>query len=170
MAGLEYKQLLVWVKASAGMGSFYRSQHELVGVFKHGSGPSRNNIELGVHGRNRSNVLSYPGVMTSGGRRKALKIHPSVKNVALLADLLLDASAPGDAILDCFGGSGSTLIAAEKTGRIAHLCEISPGFVDVAVDRYNALGPDQARLASTGQTFAEVRAERAAETEDDRHG
>lgn len=168
-AGLEYKQLLVWVKASAGLGSFYRSGHELVGVFRHGSGPSRNNIELGIHGRNRSNVLSYPGVMTSGGRKKALAMHPTVKNVAMLADLLLDASAPGDAILDCFGGSGSTLIAAEKTDRIAHLCEISPGFVDVAVDRFNALGVGEAQLVATGQTFAEVRAERAIASEENRH-
>lgn len=161
--GLEYKQLLVWVKGSAGMGSFYRSGHELIGVFKHGSAPHRNNIELGAHGRNRSNVLSYPGVMTSGGRKKALAMHPTVKNVALLADLLLDASAPGDAILDSFGGSGSTLIAAEKTGRTAYLCEISPRYVDVAVQRYNALGLGEARLAGTGQTFAELRVERLGE-------
>jgi DNA modification methylase len=161
--GLEYKQLLVWVKGSAGMGSFYRSGHELIAVFKHGTGPHRNNIELGVHGRNRSNVLSYPGVMTIRGRKKALAMHPSVKNVALLADLLLDASAPGDAVLDSFGGSGSTLIAAEKVGRTAYLCELSPKYVDVAVQRYNALGVGEARLAGTGQTFADLRVERLEE-------
>lgn len=163
-AGLSYKQLLVWVKSetSGGMGSFYRSGHELVGVFKHGSAPSRNNIELGKHGRNRSNVLSYPGVMGSGGRKKALKMHPTVKNTALIADLLLDASAPGDAILDGFGGSGTTMIAAEKMDRVAYLCELSPGYVDVAVQRFNALGGAQAVLAGTGQTYAEVAAERQA--------
>lgn len=161
-AGLKYKHLLVWVKSSAGQGSFYRSGHELVGVFKHGSGPSRNNIELGKHGRNRSNVLSYPGVMGSGGRKKALKIHPPIKNLSLVADLLLDASAPGDAILDGFGGSGTTLIAAEKMDRVAYLCELSPGYVDVAVERFNAFGGAQAVLVATGQSFAEVAAERQA--------
>lgn len=84
-----------------------------------------------------------------------------MKNVALLADLILDASAPGEAVLDSFGGSGSTLIAAEKTDRIAYLCELSPHYVDITVERFNALGGEQARLASTGQTFAEVAAERA---------
>ncbi len=162
-AGLTYKQLLVWVKSRAGQGSFYRSGHELVGVYKYGEAPSRNNIELGRHGRNRSNVLSYPGVMGSGGRKTALAMHPTVKNVAMLADLLLDASAPGDAVIDSFGGSGSTLIAAEKTGRRAYLCEISPIYVDVTVERFNALGLGEARLAATGQTFAEVHSERLAD-------
>jgi len=161
-AGLTYVNLLVWVKSQPGQGSFYRSGHELVGVFRHGTAKACNNIELGAHGRNRSNVLSYPGVMGSGGRKKALASHPSVKNVALLADLLLDASAPGEAILDSFGGSGSTLIAAEKTGRVAYLCEIAPAYVDIAVERFNALGGEQARLVETDQTLAEVAAERVA--------
>lgn len=159
-ANLEYKHLLVWVKPSPGMGSFYRSGHELIGVFKHGKAPSQNNIQLGRYGRNRSNVLSYPGVMGMGGGKRALKLHPTVKNVAMIADLMLDASSPGDNILDSFGGSGTTMIAAEKTDRTAYLCELSPAYVDVAVERFNALGGEQARLASTGQTFAEVRAER----------
>jgi DNA modification methylase len=146
------------------MGSFYRSGHELVGVFKHGARPSRNNIELGKHGRNRSNVLSYPGVMGSGGRKKALAMHPTLKNTALIADLLLDASAPGDAILDGFGGSGTTMIAAEKMDRVAYLCELSPGYVDVAIQRFNALGATQAVLVGTGQTYAEVAAERLAQS------
>lgn len=159
-AGLSYKQLLVWVKSSPGMGSFYRSGHELVGVFKYGKAPARNNIELGRYGRNRSNVLSYPGVMGSGGRKKALSMHPSVKNVALIADLLLDASAPGDVVLDSFGGSGTTLIAAEKMGRIACLCELSPHYVDVTLERWRNLNIGEPILAATGQTFAEVVAER----------
>lgn len=162
-AGMSYLQLLVWAKGRAGQGSFYRSGHELVGVFRHGSAQHRNNIALGKFGRNRSNVLSYPGVMGSAGAKKALAMHPTVKNVAMLADLMLDASAPGEAIFDGFGGSGSTLIAAEKTDRIAYLCEISPGFVDIAVDRFNALGVGEARLAATGQTFTEVAADRAAD-------
>ena len=167
---LEYKQLLVWAKASPGMGAFYRSSHELVGVFKYGRGPHRNNIQLGVYGRNRSNVLSYPGVMGSGGRKKAVAMHPSVKNVALIADLILDASAPGEAILDSFGGSGTTLIAAHKVGRIAYLCELSPAFVDTAVRRFEALGEGPAIMSHTGQTFAQVAAERSSSEEGRCHG
>jgi DNA modification methylase len=162
-SSLAYKQLLVWVKSAAGgggMGSFYRSAHELVAVFKHGEAPHQNNIALGRWGRNRSNVLHYPGVMGTAGGRRALKLHPTVKNVALVADLMLDASSPGDNILDSFGGSGTTLIAAEMVERTGFLCELSPNYVDVAVERYNRLGGEQARLAATGQTFAEVRAER----------
>ncbi len=159
-AGLDYKQLLVWVKGSAGMGSFYRSGHELIGVFRHGTAPSQNNIQLGRYGRNRSNVLSYPGVMGTGSGKLALTLHPTVKNLALIADLILDASAPGDNILDSFGGSGTTMIAAEKTDRTAYLCELSPAYVDVTVERFNALGGEQALLRSTGQTFEEVRTER----------
>lgn len=142
------------------MGSFYRSGHELIGVFKHGRAPSQNNIQLGRYGRNRSNVLSYPGVMGTASGKRALTLHPTVKNIALVADLILDASAPGDNILDSFGGSGTTMIAAEKTDRTAYLCELSPAYVDVTVERFNALGGEQARLKGTGQTFEEVRAER----------
>jgi DNA modification methylase len=159
--GLDYKALLVWVKSgSGGQGSFYRSGHELVAIFKHGKGAYRNNIQLGRFGRNRSNVLQYPGITATAGGKRALKLHPTVKNVAMIADLMLDASAPGDNILDCFGGSGTTLIAAEKTDRTAFLCELSPAYVDVIVERFDTLGSEPARLASTGQTLAEVRAER----------
>lgn len=158
--GLDYKALLVWVKSAAGMGSFYRSGHELVAVFKHGQAPHQNHIQLGKFGRNRSNVLQYPGVMGTAGARRALKMHPTVKNLAMIADLLLDASSPGNNILDSFGGSGTTMIAAEKTERTAYLCELSPRYVDVAVERYNMLGGEPARIASTGQTFEEARAER----------
>ena len=162
-AGLSYIQLLVWVKASAGMGSLYRSGHELVGVFHHGKDRHRNNNMLGAFGRNRSNVLSYPGVMgKGGGGKKALELHPTVKNTALIADLMLDASAPGEAILDSFGGSGTTMIAAEKVERVAYLCELSPHFVDATVMRFNALGGAQATLVGTGQSFATVAGERAA--------
>ena len=161
-AGLAYKALLVWVKSATGggMGSFYRSGHELVAVFKHGKAPHRNNIQLGKFGRNRSNVLSYPGITGTAGGKRALKLHPTIKNCAMIADLILDASAPGDNILDCFGGSGTTMIAAEKTDRNAFLCELSPQFVDVIVERFNALGGERARLAETGQPFEEVRNDR----------
>lgn len=162
-AELSYLNLLVWAKTNAGMGSFYRSAHELVGVFKHGTAPHLNNVELGRHGRNRTNLLSYPGVNTfTKGRNKALELHPTVKPVALLADLILDSSAPGDIILDPFGGSGTTLIAAERTDRAACLVEIDPGYVDVIVKRFEEATGATAILASTGQTFAELVAQRSA--------
>lgn len=162
-AGFSYVQMLVWIKSQAGMGSFYRSGHELCGVFRHGEAKGRNNIMLGASGRNRSNVMNYPGVRgKAGGGAKALAMHPTVKNIAMIADLMLDASGPGEAILDSFGGSGTTLIAAQKVDRTAYLCEFLPGYVDVAIQRFNALKDDEARLADTGQTFAEVAAERRA--------
>lgn len=150
------------MKSTAGMGSHYRSGHELIGVFRYGDAPHRNNIELGQYGRNRSNVLSYPGVMGTRSGKRALKLHPTVKNVALIADLLLDASAPGEVVLDNFGGSGTTLVAAERVGRTACLSELHPGYVDIAVMRFNMLGTEQARLEATGGSFEEVRAERFA--------
>jgi DNA modification methylase len=119
--------LVVWNKSNAGQGSFYRSQHELIGVFRVGREPHRNNIELGRFGRNRSNVWSYPGVNTFGkGRMETLVSHPTVKPVALVADALIDCSAPGDAVLDQFAGSGTTILAAEKVGRIAFGMEYEP--------------------------------------------
>jgi hypothetical protein len=166
-AGLGYVNLLVWVKGQAGQGSFYRSGHELCAVFRHGEAAGRNNIMLGAHGRNRSNVLQYPGVRgKGGGGAKALAMHPTVKNIAMVADLLLDASAPGEAVLDSFGGSGSTLVAAEKVERTAYLCELSPGFVDVTLERFAALGGPKPVLVETGQTLAEVRRQRLAEQEE----
>ncbi len=160
---LAYLNLLVWAKTNAGMGSFYRSAHELIGVFKNGDAPHRNNVELGRHGRYRTNVLHYPGVNTfSKGRDKALQLHPTVKPVALIADLILDSSAPGEVILDPFGGSGTTLIAAEKTDRKACLIEIDPGYVDVIVRRFQEATGEIATLAGTGQTFAQLAAERTA--------
>jgi len=145
------------------MGSLYRSAHEDIHVFKHGSAPARNNIELGKWGRNRTNVLHYPGVMTSGGRKKAPALHPTVKNVALIADLMLDASAEGDLILDSFGGSGTTMIAAEKVGRRACLCELSPSYVDTALRRWSGLGVSDPILEVTGQPYRAVAEERSRE-------
>jgi DNA modification methylase len=160
---LGYLNLLVWAKTNAGMGSFYRSAYELVGVFKHGKGSHRNNVELGRHGRNRTNLVSYPGVNTfAKGRNKALELHPTVKPVALMADLILDSSDVGEVILDPFGGSGTTLIAAERTDRTACLVEIDPGYVDVTIRRFQEAAGEDAILASTGQTFEELAADRAA--------
>lgn len=113
---LEQLNLLVWAKTNAGMGSFYRSAHEMIGVLEHGHAAHINNVELGHHGRNRTNVIHMPGVNTFGkGRAKALELHPTVKPVGLIADLILDGSRPGETILDSRAGSGTTLIAAEKT-------------------------------------------------------
>lgn len=162
-SGLQLKNLLVWAKDNAGMGSLWRSQHELIVAFKHGDAPHVNNVALGAHGRHRSNVLQYPGMNSvTKGRKKALELHATVKPVALIADLILDVTNRGDVVLDPFGGSGTAMIAAEKTGRCALLAEIEPRFVDITVMRWDALGIAPARLASTGQTFAEVRAEREA--------
>ena len=129
--------LVVWNKSNAGQGSFYRSQHELIGVFRVGGDPHRNNVELGRFGRNRSNVWTYAGVNTFGrGRMEALAAHPTVKPVALVADALLDCTARGDVVLDQFAGSGTTILAAEKVGRIGFGIEYEPRYVDVAIKRW----------------------------------
>lgn len=156
-SGLSYLNLLVWAKSNAGMGSLYRSAHEMIGVFKHGHAPHINNVELGRHGRNRTNVIHMPGVNGFGkGRGKALAAHPTVKPVGMMADLILDSSGPGDLILDPFGGSGTTLIAAEKTDRTAALVEYDSGYVDVICRRYEALTGTPAVHAESGATFAET--------------
>lgn len=163
---LSFLNLLVWAKTNAGMGSLYRSAHELIGLFKHGSAAHTNNIELGRHGRNRTNVLHYPGVNTfSKGRSKALESHPTVKPTALMADLILDSSGPDEIVLDPFGGSGTTLIAAEKVDRVARLVEINPAYVDVTIRRFEALTGESATLVSTGQTFAELEQKREREND-----
>lgn len=166
-SGLDLKNILLWAKDNAGMGSLWRSQHELIVAFKHGSAPHINNVELGVHGRHRSNVLQYPGMNSrTKGRGKALELHGTVKPVALIADLILDVSNRGDIVLDPFGGSGTAIIAAEKTARGARLSEIDAGFVDVGVERWQALTGGEARLAATGQSFAEIARERLGDAGD----
>jgi 16S rRNA G966 N2-methylase RsmD len=151
--------LCVWVKNSGGMGSFYRSQHELVFVFRNGKEQHRNNVQLGQYGRNRTNVWQYPGVNTFSKQTdegNLLALHPTVKPVAMVADALLDCSARGEAVLDAFLGSGSTLIAAERTGRVCHGIELDPIYVDTAVKRWQRYTGDQAIHASTGKTFDEI--------------
>jgi DNA modification methylase len=158
----ELKNVVVWCKSNAGMGSFYRSQHELICVFKNGAGPHQNNIELGRHGRNRSNVWAYAGVNSfRAGRLEELAIHPTVKPVALVADAMRDCSRRGDIVLDPFMGSGTTILAAEKVGRRAYGLEIDPLYIDVAVKRWQDFTKRDAILKATGQTFDEVAAERA---------
>jgi len=136
----ELKNLVVWNKTNAGLGSFYRSQHELVFVWKHGRGKHTNNFELGQHGRHRSNVWTYAGANAFSAERLAdLAIHPTVKPVALVADAIRDCSRRGDLVLDSFGGSGTTLIACERTGRKARLIEIDPIYCDQTVRRWQKL-------------------------------
>jgi DNA modification methylase len=157
----ELKNVVVWAKTNAGQGSFYRSQHEFIFVFKNGDGPHQNNIELGRHGRNRSNLWTYAGVNTfRAGRLDELAVHPTVKPVALVADAIRDCSRRGEIVLDPFMGSGTTILAAEKVGRRAYGMEIDPLYVDVAVKRWQDFTKRDAILKATGQTFDEVAAER----------
>lgn len=159
--GLEQKNLCVWVKSNAGMGSFYRSQHELIYVFKHGEGPHQNNFGLGAGGRSRSNVWHYRGVNAFGkDRMSLLGVHPTVKPVAMIADALRDVTRRGELVLDVFLGSGSTLIAAEETGRVCIGVELDPAYVDVGIRRWQKRTGKDAVHAVTGETF-DVIAERA---------
>jgi DNA modification methylase len=158
----ELKNLVVWAKSNAGQGTFYRSQHELVFVFKSGDDSHLNNFELGQHGRSRSNVWQYAGVNSfRAGRLDELALHPTVKPVALVADAMRDCSRRGDIVLDPFMGSGTTILAAERVGRVAYGLEIDPLYVDTAVRRWEAYTKCDAILEKTGQTFAEVSAERS---------
>ncbi len=131
--------MIVWCKKNGGMGSFYRSQHELVFVFQNGKGSHVNNVELGKHGRYRTNVWHYAGVNSFGSEQKNLKMHPTVKPVELVRDAILDASKRGNIVLDAFLGSGTTLIAAEKTGRICYGIEYEPLYIDTIIRRYYEL-------------------------------
>ena len=158
----EPKNLVVWVKTNAGQGTFYRSQHELIFVFKNGDAPHINNFELGQHGRSRSNVWTYAGVNTfRAGRLDDLSAHPTVKPVALVADAMRDCSRRGDIVLDPFMGSGTTIMAAERVGRRAYGLEIDPLYVDAAVRRWQAFTRRDAILNGTGETFDEVTAVRS---------
>ena len=157
----ELKNLCVWAKTNAGMGSFYRSQHELIFVWKSGSGPHINNFELGQYGRSRTNVWQYAGISTMrAGRLEELAMHPTVKPVALVADAIKDCSRRNGIILDPFVGSGTTVIAAERAGRRARGIEIDPAYVDVAIRRWQAYSGKNASLAATGQSFDELEEQR----------
>jgi DNA modification methylase len=155
--------LCVWVKDNGGMGSLYRSRHELIFVFRSGKGRHRNNVQLCQFGRNRTNVWEFPGVNTLSKQtdeRNLLTLHPTVKPVALVADALLDCSARGDLVLDAFLGSGSTLIAAERIGRTCHGIEIDPIYVDTAIRRWQHYTGDHAIHAITGKRFDNLAANR----------
>ena len=134
--------------------AFYRSRHELIFAFKKGSEPHINSFELGQHGRYRTNVWNYKGMNSFGAeRQEALEGHPTVKPVALVADAIKDVSHRNGIVLDLFGGSGSTLIAAHKTGRRGYLCEIDPLYCDLIIRRWQAYGNDDATCEKTGETF-----------------
>ena len=153
---LEMLNLCVWTKPNAGMGGLYRSQHELVFVFKLGTGRYRNNVQLGVYGRHRSNVWAYatgPGFGRAGEEGRLAALHPTVKPVAMVADAILDVTRRGDIVLDPFLGSGTTLIACERVGRRCHGLELDPLYVDVIVRRWQAYTGASARLSATGETF-----------------
>lgn len=161
----ELKNLIMWDKGVGGQGSFYRSQHELIFVFKNSEGPHQNNFGLGAGGRYRTNVWKYRGLNTgSKSRLEELALHPTVKPVQMLADAMLDCSRKGEIVLDPFGGSGSTLIAAEKTKRRVRLIEIDPRYVDVTVRRWQNYTREDAIFLDTGETFEEREARLKAET------
>jgi DNA modification methylase len=150
---------------------WYRSQHELICVFKNGTAPHIDNFGLGDTGRYRTNILTHPGSNTfRKGRDEDLAAHPTVKNLSLIADLIRDCSKRGGIVLDNMGGSGTTMLAAEWTGRRARLIEIDPAYVDVALRRWMKQTGAEPTLAETGQTFSEVAAERGVAADEDPSG
>ncbi len=155
----ELKNLCVWVKNHTGMGAFYRSRHELILVYKHGRAPHRNNILLGKFGRDRTNVWMYPSPRTPSEEGNLLGMHPTPKSVRMVADAILDCTARGDIVLDGFLGSGTTVIAAERTGRRCFGLELDPHYVDTIVRRWEAYTGERARHASSGRSFRELEAE-----------
>lgn len=158
------KNLIVWVKNNGGMGTFYRSQHELILPFVAGDAPPINNFGLGAKGRYRTNVWQYAGLSSFGaGRDETLAMHPTVKPVALVADALMDCSHRRGIVLDPFGGSGTTMIAAERTGRIARLIELDPSYCDVIVRRWEKFTGREATLAGSALTFRSTEAARTLE-------
>jgi DNA modification methylase len=160
---LRLLNLCIWVKPNAGMGSFYRSQHELVFAFCTGSANHRNNVQLGRFGRNRTNVWNYPNGASfgrSGEEADLTSDHPTVKPVQMVADAILDSTRRGDSVLDPFLGSGTTLMAAERTGRICHGIELDPLYVDLAIRRWQRHTGERAILANSGRCFDDVSAKR----------
>ncbi len=163
-AGLTHINTLVWNKGSGGMGGLYRSAHELIPLLCKGKTPKTNNVELGRHGRDRTNVWSYPGANKPGSSAaQALKHHPTPKPVELVEDALLDVTNRGELVLDPFMGSGTTLLAAERSGRLAAGIELDPTYVDVCIRRWQDMSGLDAVNAATRQTFNETAAVKVAE-------
>jgi DNA modification methylase len=153
----ELKNLCVWNKTNGGMGSFYRSKHELVFVFKTGNAPHTNTFGLGETGRYRTNVWDYAGISSIGAKRmEELAMHPTVKPTAMVADAIKDCSRRGEVVLDIFAGSGTTVIAAEQCGRLARVLEFDPAYCDTIVSRWQTYTGKRATLAKTGQPFEEI--------------
>lgn len=162
LAYADLKNICVWAKDNGGMGALYRSQHEFVFVFKHGHASHRNNVELGKHGRYRTNIWKYPGIQTlskTTDEGNLLALHPTVKPVALVADAILDVSARGDIVLDSFLGSGTTLMAAERVGRICYGMELDPLYVDTIIRRWQNYTGGTALHALSGKRFNEIATE-----------
>jgi DNA modification methylase len=167
----QLKNICVWNKDNGGMGSFYRSKHEFVCVFKVGDAPHVNNIELGRYGRYRTNVWDYAGVNTlKANRLDELAMHPTVKPMALVADAIKDCTQRGDLVLDAFAGSGTILIAAESTGRVANALELDPGYVEVAITRWETLTGKSAVHAESGLTRTPLAAVRGVAVDDPSRG
>jgi DNA modification methylase len=156
----DFKNICIWNKNNAGMGSLYRSKHEFIFVFKNGNAPHTNNVALGVHGRYRTNVWDYAGVNAFGKNRKLLKLHPTVKPVEMILDAVLDASPRGSVVLDSFLGSGSTLIACEKAKRLCRGIELDPLYIDVTIRRWQELTGKEAVLENSGKTYSFLVAEK----------
>lgn len=166
-AGLELINMPVWYKGSGGMGSFLRSAHELICQFCKGPVPKINNVELGKHGRDRTNVWVYPGANKPGSSAaNALESHPTPKNVEMCVDAILDISNKGDVVLDPFLGSGTTLVAAEKSGRACYGLELDPQYADVCVGRWEHSTGHEAVHSDSGLTFNEMAAQRASSGSD----
>jgi DNA modification methylase len=162
----DLKSLCVWVKDNGGMGSLYRSQHELIFVFKHGREGHRNNVQLGQYGRYRTNVWHYPGANSFSRRTdegNLLALHPTVKPVALVADAIMDCTSRRDIALDPFLGSGTTVIAAERTGRVCYGIELDPQYVDISIRRWQKLTGLLATHSASGRSFDELEKEVADE-------
>jgi DNA modification methylase len=155
------KNICVWNKDNGGMGSLYRSKHEFIFVYKNGASPHINNIELGKHGRYRTNVWDYAGVNSFGKNRDDLKLHPTVKPVEMIMDAIMDISKRSDIVLDSFLGSGSTLIAAEKAKRICYGIELEPLYIDTTIRRWEDFTKQDAVLLSNGKTYKELLKEKA---------
>jgi DNA modification methylase len=153
--------MCVWVKSNAGMGGLYRSQHELVFVYRVGVAAHRNNIQLGKHGRNRTNVWEYASVNAFGSRADDLALHPTVKPASMVADAMRDVTRPGEVVLDAFLGSGTSLIAAERCGRVFRGLDIDPIYVDVALTRWMAMTGVEPVHCASGKTFSERKRELA---------
>jgi DNA methylase len=149
-SGCDLRNVCVWVKSNGGLGSLYRSRHELVFVFRNGKEPHLNNVQMGRFGRNRTNVWNYPGVNTFA--RNGSELHPTVKPIQLVADAILDSTKRNDIVLDPYLGNGTTLLAAERTSRRCYGIELDPLYVDTAIERWQRTSGRKAH-SRLGETY-----------------